>query len=133
MVNDYSPIQWKDEKLLLLDQRRLPQEEVFVEINDLQGTILAIKDMVVRGAPCIGFTGIYGIALWIKSQNSLGMTNSRHACDELIAARPTAVNLAFEVNRCFVLMSQLISEGYSKSEIYKAIVNLGHQQIQESE
>lgn len=51
----------------------------------------------------------------------------------MISARPTAVNLAFEVNRCFTLMGRGLSEGLSILEIYKSIVNFGHQQIQESE
>jgi methylthioribose-1-phosphate isomerase len=133
MRHDYSPIQWRNEKLFLLDQRRLPQEEVFIEVIDLKGTISAIKDMVVRGAPCIGFTGIYGMALWLKSQSVLNLEECRRACDELISARPTAVNLAFEVNRCFATMSGLIKEGYSTGDIYNRIVAIGHQQIQESE
>lgn len=49
MLVDYAPIKWKNDKLYLLDQRRLPQEEVFVEINDLTHTISAVRDMVVRG------------------------------------------------------------------------------------
>ena len=101
MTNEYSPIVWKDNKLLLLDQRLLPHTEKFVEITDLAGTVLAIKDMIVRGAPCIGFTAIFGMALWVRHQKQLSVALCRAACDEMISARPTAVNLSYEVNRCF--------------------------------
>src|SRR5688572_8272783 len=104
MSQSYKPIIWKDDKLYLLDQRLLPQVEQFVEITDLESCAKAILDMVVRGAPCIGFTAIYGMALWVKSQSGLTVEGCRVACDKMISARPTAVNLSFEVNRCFEIM-----------------------------
>lgn len=131
-MNDYRPIIWKDQKLYLLDQRLLPQEEKFVEVTDLSGCALAIKDMVVRGAPCIGFTAIYGMALWVKSQNSFTLADCRKACDELIAARPTAVNLSFEVNRCFAIMEAFLGRKASRQELYEKLVSFGDQQIKES-
>lgn len=132
MSETYKPIIWKDEKLYLLDQRLLPQTETFVEVSDLQGTAKAIKDMVVRGAPCIGFTAIYGMALWVKAQTSLTVESCRKACDEMIAARPTAVNLSFEVNRCFDIMKSFVSENRSVNDLYKRLLDFGHQQILES-
>ncbi len=132
MSQRYNPIVWKDEKLLLLDQRLLPATETFVEVNDLKACALAIKDMVVRGAPCIGFTAIYGMALWVKGQSQITLDSCRSACDEMISARPTAVNLSFEVNRCFEIMKANISEGRSVSELYKKLVEFGDAQVHES-
>lgn len=132
MTDTYKPIIWKDEKLLLLDQRHLPHTETFVEVTDLAGTARAIKDMVVRGAPCIGFTAIYGMALWVKSQSELTIESCRKACDEMIAARPTAVNLSFEVNRCFELMKSYVNENRSVTDLYNKLLDFGHQQIHES-
>jgi methylthioribose-1-phosphate isomerase len=132
MSQSYKPIIWKDEKLFLLDQRLLPQNEVFVEVIDLKGCAAAITDMVVRGAPCIGFTAIYGMALWVKVQNSLSLESCRAACDEMINARPTAVNLSFEVNRCFEIMKQFILENRSQQDLYLRLVEFGNQQILES-
>ncbi len=68
------PIQFKDDELILLDQRKLPNEEVLVKCKTLQEGYTAIKDMVVRGAPCIGFTGIFTLALWIKNNNEFNFT-----------------------------------------------------------
>ncbi len=129
----YRPIIWRDEKLFLLDQRLLPDQEVFVEIFTLQQTVNAIKDMIVRGAPCIGFSAIFGLALWIKNQNDVTPEICRKACDEMIEARPTAVNLSFEVNRCFELMTSLLNQGCKPSEIFPKLVEFGNQQIQLSQ
>lgn len=132
MSENYQPIIWKDEKLFLLDQRLLPQTETFVEATDLKSTAAAIRDMVVRGAPCIGFTAIFGMALWLKGQNDLTLEKCREACDEMISARPTAVNLSFEVNRCFQMMKTYIQDGKSRDDLYKALVEFGKVQIKES-
>ncbi len=131
-MNQGKPIIWNDEKLYLLDQRLLPQKESMIEVNDLKACAAAITDMVVRGAPCIGFTAIYGMALWVKSQNKVTLESCRIACDEMISARPTAVNLSFEVNRCFAIMEDYINEGRSVSDLYKRLVDFGHEQINES-
>ena len=129
MTTDYSPIIWRENKLYLLDQRLLPHTEKFVEISDLQGTALAIKDMVVRGAPCIGFTAIFGMALWVRQQKQLTANLCRAACDEMISARPTAVNLSYEVNRCFELMKTGLLENQTAEDIHHRLVNFGHEQI----
>lgn len=131
-MNQGKPIIWQDEKLYLLDQRILPQKETMLEINNLKACAAAITDMVVRGAPCIGFTAIYGMALWVKNQNKVTLEACRSACDEMISARPTAVNLSFEVNRCFEIMKAYINEERSVSDLYKKLVEFGHEQINES-
>lgn len=131
-MNQGKPIIWQDEKLYLLDQRLLPQKETMLEINNLKACAAAITDMVVRGAPCIGFTAIYGMALWVKNQNKVTLEACRSACDEMISARPTAVNLSFEVNRCFEIMKAYINEERSVSDLYKKLVEFGHEQINES-
>jgi methylthioribose-1-phosphate isomerase len=132
MSQSYKPIIWKDNTLFLLDQRLLPQSEIFVEVHDLKGCALAIKDMIVRGAPCIGFTAIYGMALWVKAQTKLTVESCRAACDEMISARPTAVNLSFEVNRCFDVMKSYVTEGRSSQDLFHKLVEFGNLQVTES-
>jgi methylthioribose-1-phosphate isomerase len=127
------PIQWKDGKLLLLDQRLLPRREELIEVTSLEACARAITDMVVRGAPCIGFTAIYGMALWVRSAPELTPETCRRACDLMISARPTAVNLAYEVNRCFGLMQEALRSGHSREELYKRLVDFGHEQIDQSQ
>ncbi|MFA5583953.1 MAG: S-methyl-5-thioribose-1-phosphate isomerase [Bacteriovoracaceae bacterium] len=132
-MSTYSPIIWKENKLFLLDQRLLPHEENFVEVNSLSACATAITDMVVRGAPCIGFSAIYGMALWVQSQNDFTVDSIDSASDQLIAARPTAVNLAFEVNRCRKILKDLVTSGATKKELFSAMVKFGDEQILESE
>ncbi len=132
MTDSYRPIIWKDHKLYLLDQRHLPHTETFVEVNDLKNCSLAIKDMVVRGAPCIGFTAIYGMALWVNNQKDITVEKCRAACDEMIAARPTAVNLSFEVNRCFDIMKESLEACEPQETLYRRLVEFGDEQIRSS-
>ncbi|MEQ1567224.1 MAG: S-methyl-5-thioribose-1-phosphate isomerase [Myxococcota bacterium] len=79
--------------LLLLDQRALPDRQPFVTCVTADDAARAITDMVVRGAPAIGITAAYGLALAAQSGADL-----ERAAEVLIAARPTAVNLAWAVN-----------------------------------
>src|SRR5690606_24044958 len=114
--------------LILLDQRKLPHEEVYINNCTIADVYKSIKDMIVRGAPCIGFSGIFGIALWIK-ENDLEPKALREACDYLISARPTAINLAYEIERCF----SLLMGGNDKKVAFDKIVNFGYAQIELSQ
>ncbi len=130
MKEKFSAIQFNEGILTLVDQRKLPLEEIYLEFNDLEGGHDAIRDMVVRGAPCIGFTAIYAMALWIKANPDFSREDLEKAANFLKSARPTAVNLAFEVNRVVSLVSDYLSE---RESIYQKIVAFGDLQIQESE
>src|SRR5436190_20762766 len=88
------PIRWKDNELQLLDQRKLPREVVWVRCRDAHQVAVAIRDMVVRGAPAIGVAAAFGIAL-----AALRGDDVRAAAEELRKARPTAVNLMWAVDR----------------------------------
>lgn len=132
MSSEYNPIVWKNDTLFLLDQRLLPAEERFVEVKTLQECASAIRDMVVRGAPCIGFSAIFGMALWYKSAKEISPETIRKACDELILARPTAVNLAYEVERCFKLITEALAANKAQKVIFEDLVNFGHLQVKES-
>lgn len=88
------PIRWRGDALELIDQRRLPTELVYVTCRDEHEVARAIRDMVVRGAPAIGVAAAFGMAMAKKRGSDL-----RAAADELRSARPTAVNLAWAVER----------------------------------
>jgi len=88
------PIRWGGDVLELLDQRRLPREVVWVTCRDASETAAAIRDMIVRGAPAIGVTAAFGIALAAQRGDDV-----RAAAAELRKARPTAVNLMWGVDR----------------------------------
>lgn len=94
------PLKCENDILKLIDQRLLPAEEVFVTVKTIEDTYHAIQDMVVRGAPLIGFTGIWGMALFLKHNPKITFEQFERAAVYLKSARPTAVNLAFEIDRC---------------------------------
>lgn len=130
MSQKFSPIQYKNGVLTLIDQRKLPLEEVFIDYTDLEGGFSGIQDMVVRGAPCIGFTAIYTMALWINNHKDFSIKDIKNAGNRLKEARPTAVNLNFEVDRVIALVEECKKEG---SDPYSAVVNFGNLQIDQSE
>ena len=87
-------IRWQEGRLWLLDQRRLPAEVVYVERKDAAEVAAAIAGMQVRGAPAIGVAAAYGMALAARAGDDLDA-----AAAVLVAARPTASNLAWAVHR----------------------------------
>ena len=88
------PIRWRGDRLDLLDQRLLPDREVFVSCRSAAEVAQAIRDMVVRGAPVIGCSAAFGFALDWKKNLDL-----KKASDTLAASRPTAVNLFWALER----------------------------------
>ena len=91
----------QDEKTVrIIDQRRLPHEFALVDLNTVDEVITAIKDMYVRGAPLIGATGAYGVYLAVLNAPLQHKDSDLIAeCDRIKFARPTAVNLAWAVDR----------------------------------
>jgi methylthioribose-1-phosphate isomerase len=81
----------------LLDQRRLPAEERWLELTTSREVEAAIKDLTVRGAPAIGVAAAYALA--VEARRGASATALREAAERLVHARPTAVNLAWAVRR----------------------------------
>lgn len=99
----FSTIDWQDGRLVLLDQTLLPGQEVYREYTDHREVARAIVDMVVRGAPAIGVTAGYAVALAARelarsSPEAFG-TGLDEACRLLAGTRPTAVNLFWAIDR----------------------------------
>src|SRR3954464_6883211 len=90
-------LRWDGRALVVLDQTRLPHDEVWLELTGAEDTAAAIRRLAVRGAPLIGMVAAYGLAMEVARQPGLG-TLERGA-DVLVAARPAAVNLAWAVER----------------------------------
>ena len=98
-----APIAWSHGCLRLLDQTRLPEEEVWLALTDVQQVGEAIRSMRVRGAPAIGVAAAYGLALAAAAGAAAGreelLGELRDAAQKLAEARPTAVNLAWALER----------------------------------
>jgi methylthioribose-1-phosphate isomerase len=94
MTTHVTPIRWRGDALELLDQRKLPREVVYVTCRDAHEVAVAIRDMIVRGAPAIGVSAAFGLALAAQRGDSID-----EAAKELRASRPTAINLAWAIDR----------------------------------
>jgi methylthioribose-1-phosphate isomerase len=93
---------WQDGEVVMIDQRRLPDEEVYVRCRDHVQVAAAIKDMVIRGAPAIGVAAAMGIAAGVARSAAEGDALRRELetiCEDLRVTRPTAVNLFWAIER----------------------------------
>jgi len=88
-------IVWTDAGVVMIDQRRLPAEEVYVTCRDYKEVAEAIRSMVIRGAPAIGVAAAMGVALGVLR----GDAEFDEICDTLARTRPTAVNLFWAIDR----------------------------------
>lgn len=102
-MSEIKTIEWVDEKIKLLDQTKLPHQEIYLECEDYHTVADAIKTMKVRGAPAIGVTAAMGIALGAQNLQQQNMeaflSKLQKIFDEFAATRPTAVNLFWAIER----------------------------------
>lgn len=108
------PIDFKDGKLLILDQKELPFNETYLEITEPDGLIKAIKELSIRGAPLLGLAGIYG--LYFASLNCNSFSELKDYSQKIRNARPTAVNLPKTVDNT-VGMLKTIKDKKNMNEI----------------
>lgn len=88
-------------KLRIIDQTRLPQDLVYLELDDVEEVATAIKRLSVRGAPAIGCAAALGLAACAQHLGEDGFSmNVQKLADRLAASRPTAVNLFWALDRC---------------------------------
>lgn len=115
-------VEWVSEKVRLIDQTKLPQEEIYLELSDYLDVAEAIKMLRVRGAPAIGIAAAYGLALGANSIKAKSkkefLSKLRTISDELAATRPTAVNLFWALKR----MNHAAEEDATVDEIKSALV-----------
>src|SRR5579884_4304014 len=91
-------IRWSDEGVVMIDQTRLPAEEIYVTCSNCHEVANAIRTMIIRGAPAIGVAAAMGVALgFAQSADPHGEFES--ICAELAGTRPTAVNLFWGIDR----------------------------------
>lgn len=102
-MSSFKTIEWKDNKVVMIDQRKLPGEEIYNEYGTYKEVGQAIKDMVIRGAPAIGDAAAMGIALGalhIDTDNKTEFISGVHEIAGFIkGTRPTAVNLFWASDR----------------------------------
>lgn len=120
------PINWTGDSIRILDQSKLPSEEVFLDLQTSEDVDLAIREMKVRGAPAIGVTAAYGMALAAKKLKGFTNTQSLKALDNvaeiLVLSRPTAVNLKWSLDRIMNVAKHLDSS----LNLYESILSEAH-------
>jgi len=111
MREEIIPIKWADNALYLLDQRVLPQQEVWLSYDSADLVADAISTMVVRGAPAIGVTAAFGVVLAARQAWQQAGEQWQQAIDDalekLAESRPTAVNLFWAIERMKRLLDEL--------------------------
>ena len=95
-------VKWEDDAVVLIDQRRLPGEQVFLRCRDHREVAEAIRGMAIRGAPAIGVAAALGLARGVRNSAAEGPTlqvEFDRMCEDLAGTRPTAVNLFWAIER----------------------------------
>ncbi len=96
-------IEWNKGSVRLLDQTQLPHRQAYLDISDHRTLIEAIQSLRIRGAPALGVAAAYGIVLGAQGIGEVGrerfLKQLREIADEIVAARPTAVNMAWAAKR----------------------------------
>jgi methylthioribose-1-phosphate isomerase len=108
-------IQWAGGCVVMIDQTRLPREQVFVTCRSYQEVAQAIRTMVIRGAPAIGVAAAMGVALGVQEG-----ADFETVCTTLAATRPTAVNLFWAIERMRRLRASL--NGASRAEAVARLI-----------
>ena len=129
--SDLRTIEWKNNAVVMIDQTKLPNKLVFVKYTDYMDVANAIKTLVVRGAPAIGVSGAFGLALAAlqskaKTKEKL-VEDLRKARKILFETRPTAVNLAWGLDK----IMKVVKEGNDVSEIKESIIQTAKKMAEE--
>jgi len=110
-VDTVQAVRWENKQLQLLDQRLLPHKTVYLELDEVAGVAVAIRDMVVRGAPAIGITAAYGIVLAARVRFAESPADWKMLIETdlqaLSQSRPTAVNLFWAIERMRGVITRL--------------------------
>ena len=120
-------IEWKDNSVIMIDQTKLPNELLFVTCSDYKQVANAIKTLVVRGAPAIGVSGAFGLALAALQSNASTkeelINDLNSAKNVLFETRPTAVNLAWGLEK----IMEVARSCKDPEEIKKTVVETAKQ------
>ncbi len=108
-------IEWTDAGVVMIDQTRLPREQIFVTCRSYVEVAVAIRSMVIRGAPAIGVAAAMGVALGVQEG-----ADFERVCETLASTRPTAVNLFWAIERMRALRASL--NGATREELVARMI-----------
>jgi methylthioribose-1-phosphate isomerase len=111
----------EDDAVVMIDQRKLPAQEVYIRCKTAAEVAKAIKTMVIRGAPAIGVAAAMGIALGMRKSKATGTqkfaAEFQNICDLMAGTRPTAVNLFWAIDRMKRTFAAAAQAGESVEQI----------------
>ncbi len=127
-------VEWKDNKVVMIDQTKLPNKLEFVEFSDYHQVADAIKNLVVRGAPAIGVSGAFGLALASLQSNAQTKDNLIHDLEAakkiLIQTRPTAVNLKWGLEKIMKVANKGLDVNQIKQSVVETAKKMAEEDIQ---
>jgi len=129
-------IEWQGDHVIMIDQRKLPHEEIYVKLTTYEEIAQAIETMVIRGAPAIGVAAAMGVALGIQKSNAKDSASLKQEFlnihERLYKTRPTAVNLRWALERmkkCFEA-SLALSVSQLRQTLEKEAIQIYEEDIQ---
>ena len=124
-------VEWKNNKVVMIDQTKLPNELIFVEYDDFNQVADAIRTLVVRGAPAIGVSGAFGLALAALQSNASSKDELLSDLDTakkiLFETRPTAINLKWGLDK----IMEVAKNGTDVSQIKNTIIDTAKQMAED--
>jgi methylthioribose-1-phosphate isomerase len=119
-------IEWRDDAVVMIDQRKLPAEEIYVSCRTAVEVARAIKTMVIRGAPAIGVAAAMGLALGVRQSKATGTqklaADFYKLCELMAATRPTAVNLFWAIERVKQSFAAGVTAGESVEQLKSRLI-----------
>jgi len=123
-MDELQAVLWHNGKVRILDQTKLPEEFVLLEVSDYQGVVKSIKSLAVRGAPAIGIAAAFGVVLSVwdadEADRAAFITAANEAIDALKQTRPTAKNLFWALEKMRNTMSKNLNKPLR--EVKKALL-----------
>ena len=127
-------VEWKKNRVVMIDQTKLPNELVFLEFDDFNQVADAIRTLVVRGAPAIGVSGAFGLALAVLQSHANTkdelLTDLEKARKILFATRPTAVNLGWGLEKIMTIAKSGNSVEQIKELVISGAKNMADEDIE---
>ncbi|MEH7226165.1 S-methyl-5-thioribose-1-phosphate isomerase [Bacillus sp. JJ1566] len=121
-------VQWNETSIKLLDQTKLPLETVFIDLFTIEDVWDSIVSLKVRGAPAIGITAAFGLALSAKNYEETTLNEFKEKLlkdkDYLASSRPTAVNLIWALNRLFTSIEDSKSVNEAKTTLVHEAIRI---------
>lgn len=128
-MTKFNSIDFVDDKLVLIDQTKLPLVEEYIKTDDFERIAIAIEKLEVRGAPAIGITAAYGLALSFKNTQDYSSEYFQKVYSRLAATRPTAVNLFWALDRLKSVYESLLDKSQSYNQLLKEAKKIHNEDI----